>query len=127
MPYRRLWTSGIIGLAVVLVATSNEAQSKTIRVTADITQTLTLGAQDVLGDSNIANADLSDHSGHQVGTLTAHCTIISIFLVIRSSSASSQPCFPISSSSLGGPLAVPRASAEFSIVGGQTDFAGSTV
>src|SRR5215510_4532800 len=78
MPYRRLWTSGVLGLAVVLVATSNEALSKTIRVTADITQTITLGAQDALGDSDIANADLSDHSGHQVGTLTAHCTIISI-------------------------------------------------
>jgi hypothetical protein len=70
---------------------------KTIHVTADITQAMTLGARDALGDSNIATADLSDPSGHRVGRWQRTAPSSVSLPVIRSSRASSQSCFPLGS------------------------------
>lgn len=124
MKHQRLLTPVAIGMALVGVATFSEAQLKIMHVTATIAQTIAFGGQDALGDSNIANFDLADPQGHPVGTLGAHCTIVSVPPRDTREQCLLTAIVPGGQILFGGevPLAVPGASAEFGILGGTGRF-----
>jgi hypothetical protein len=119
-----LLTPVVLGIALVCMATFSEAQSKIIHVTATVVQLNVLGGQDVLGDSNIANADLADPDGDPAGTLAAHCTIFSVPPRDTLEQCLLTAVFPSGQILFGGvaELAVPGASAEFGILGGTGRF-----
>ena len=74
----RLLTLVVLGIAVR--STFCEAESKRIRVTAQVVQTAFTGDPDhpKIGDQLITSVVLSDKSGTEVGTGAGACTIVSV-------------------------------------------------
>jgi hypothetical protein len=122
----RLLTLVVLGMAVAVVSTVCEAESKRIHVTAEVAQTTFTGdpASPQLGDRRITNVALFDENHTRVGTGGASCTIVSIPPLDTLEECLLTAVFAEGQIIFGGmaPLAEVGAVARFGILGGTDDF-----
>jgi hypothetical protein len=117
-------TPVVFGLALAGMVTVSAAQSKSFQVTATVVQFEAFGNQDMIGDSNIVNVDLTDPQGQNAGTAASHCTLISELPEPVLEQCLLTFVFPSGQLILGGiaPLPAPGAEADFGVLGGTGRF-----
>ena len=126
MKRKRLFIPVMFGIALSVVSTLSEANSKLIHVTAQVVQQSFIGdpTKPQLGDRIITNIDLFDDSDIKVGTGAGVCTIFSVPPLDTLEECLLTVVFAEGQIILGGVAPLPEvgASAQFGILGGTGDF-----
>ena len=126
MKRNRLFIPVMLGIALSVVSTLSEANSKRIHVTAQVVQQAFIGDPNnpQLGDRVITNVDLFDDSRIKVGTGAGVCTIFSIPPLDTLQECLLTVVFAKGQIILGGVASLPvvGASAKFGILGGTGKF-----
>jgi hypothetical protein len=126
MKRKRLFIPVMFGIALSVVSTLSEANSKLIHVTSRVIQQSFIGdpIKPQLGDRIITNVDLFDDSDIKVGTGAGVCTIFSVPPLDTLVECLSTAVFAKGQIIFGGVAPLPEvgASAQFGILGGTGDF-----